>query len=286
MRKIFILLFLNCLLGVVGFAQGSVVLDLSKGDGTKAFVLPRVATTASIVTPINGMLIYDISSNCIKAYQNNVWSGCLGPTTTPVVTDYLRSALAAGGCTSCATYDAASANTWIQITAAEYAQIDNYLTVNIAACTELIMSSPGTAGDGAGYTWVAYGAYAPSLPPNNYVVGFSTYANNVAVNGAYLKYSTSVNTGYSMGGPGLSIPAAGTNVRIYNIMKKPSAVINASYSTYVAIYTSTLSMNYLSGNANLSRYYSGAGTDATSLPNNQTSNGDLYQVKGTATKGW
>ncbi|WP_438967068.1 hypothetical protein [Flavobacterium sp.] len=39
-------------------------------------VVPRVANTASVTTPINGMIIYDLSSNCFKGYQNGAWSDC------------------------------------------------------------------------------------------------------------------------------------------------------------------------------------------------------------------
>ena len=63
------------------------ILELKAAD--KALLLTRVATTAAITTPVNGMLIYDISSNCIKGYQNGAWTGCLsaasggGGSTTP-----------------------------------------------------------------------------------------------------------------------------------------------------------------------------------------------------------
>ena len=56
--------------------DASAVLELDATD--KALLLPRVANTAAISTPVNGMLIFDISSLCIKAYQNNVWTACLG----------------------------------------------------------------------------------------------------------------------------------------------------------------------------------------------------------------
>jgi hypothetical protein len=42
----------------------------------KASVITRVANTAAITTPVNGMIIYDLSSNCFKGYQNGAWSGC------------------------------------------------------------------------------------------------------------------------------------------------------------------------------------------------------------------
>ena len=43
----------------------------------RALLLTRVANTAAIATPVNGMMIYDISANCIKGYENGAWSGCL-----------------------------------------------------------------------------------------------------------------------------------------------------------------------------------------------------------------
>ncbi|WP_338409729.1 FISUMP domain-containing protein [uncultured Flavobacterium sp.] len=49
-------------------------------------IVPRVATNAVITTPVNGMIIYDISNTCIRAYENNAWSNCLsGKTTTTAV---------------------------------------------------------------------------------------------------------------------------------------------------------------------------------------------------------
>lgn len=44
----------------------------------KALLLSRVANTTAISAPINGMLIYDVSASCIKAYQNGAWTACLG----------------------------------------------------------------------------------------------------------------------------------------------------------------------------------------------------------------
>ena len=44
--------------------HSSSILDLTATD--KAMLLPRVANTAAIPSPANGMMIYDISSNCIK----------------------------------------------------------------------------------------------------------------------------------------------------------------------------------------------------------------------------
>ena len=51
------------------------ILELKATD--KSLLLSRVATTAAVTSPVNGMMVYDISSNCIKGYQNSAWTGCL-----------------------------------------------------------------------------------------------------------------------------------------------------------------------------------------------------------------
>ena len=77
-----------------GSPQVSSILDLSNtGDGTRAFTLPRVASTASIVTPVNGMLIYDISSNCTKVFDNGAWSACLSSTPSGAAVSCAASAI-------------------------------------------------------------------------------------------------------------------------------------------------------------------------------------------------
>ncbi|WP_329806541.1 fibrinogen-like YCDxxxxGGGW domain-containing protein [Flavobacterium facile] len=63
--------------------NSSAILDLTSTD--KAFLLTRVATTAAITAPVNGMMIYDLSSNCMKVYENNAWSGCFASPEANVV---------------------------------------------------------------------------------------------------------------------------------------------------------------------------------------------------------
>ena len=43
----------------------------------KGLIVSRVANTAAITSPVNGMIIYDVSTQCIKFYQNNAWSDCI-----------------------------------------------------------------------------------------------------------------------------------------------------------------------------------------------------------------
>ncbi|MCQ9641030.1 hypothetical protein MP478_16725 [Chryseobacterium sp. WG14] len=52
--------------------------DLELGSNNKALILNRVPNTNAIPNPANGMMIYDLSEECVKAYQSGKWSKCLG----------------------------------------------------------------------------------------------------------------------------------------------------------------------------------------------------------------
>lgn len=82
MKKTLLVLLLS--LGQLLFAQTGIgtktpqqnaILDLSATN--KALLLPRVNNTSTIQTPVNGMVIYDKSSQCMKIYQDNAWSDCI-----------------------------------------------------------------------------------------------------------------------------------------------------------------------------------------------------------------
>ncbi|SIS76250.1 hypothetical protein [Chryseobacterium gambrini] len=61
----------------------SAILDLTSEN--KALLITRVPNTSAIAVPENGMLIYDIANKCIKVYQSNSWSDCLGTLTSPMI---------------------------------------------------------------------------------------------------------------------------------------------------------------------------------------------------------
>lgn len=63
------------------FAQVGIGTTKPKGaldvvSTNSALILPRVANTAAVTTPVNGMIIYDLSAKCFKGYQNGGWSDC------------------------------------------------------------------------------------------------------------------------------------------------------------------------------------------------------------------
>ena len=56
--------------------HASAALDLTASD--KGLLLPRVTSLTDITqTPVNGLMIYDTTDNCVKVFQNGAWSGCL-----------------------------------------------------------------------------------------------------------------------------------------------------------------------------------------------------------------
>ena len=54
--------------------HSSSILDLSASD--KALLVTRVSNVSAITSPTNGMIVYDLSLNCFRGFQNGVWSDC------------------------------------------------------------------------------------------------------------------------------------------------------------------------------------------------------------------
>ncbi len=63
-------------------APSSTVLELESTN--KALLISRVASTASITNPVNGMMVYDIAARCVRLYQKGQWLDC-GLTTANIV---------------------------------------------------------------------------------------------------------------------------------------------------------------------------------------------------------
>ncbi len=68
-------------------------LDVVSADS--GLIPPRVANTAAVTVPVNGMVIYDNSRSCIKIFQSSEWSSCMGSAggdSSSMVSDYKLSA--------------------------------------------------------------------------------------------------------------------------------------------------------------------------------------------------
>lgn len=52
--------------------------DLDLGSRNKALLLNKVATTSVVNDPVDGMMVYDMSEECVKAHQDGKWTKCLG----------------------------------------------------------------------------------------------------------------------------------------------------------------------------------------------------------------
>ncbi|MGE8556346.1 MAG: hypothetical protein ACN6OB_20680 [Chryseobacterium jejuense] len=80
-----VLLLISFSFSVLSFAQVGIKKDnphlssdLELGSNNKTLLLNRVPNTAAVANPVNGMMIYDQSEECVKAYQGGKWSKCLG----------------------------------------------------------------------------------------------------------------------------------------------------------------------------------------------------------------
>jgi len=87
MKKIPFLLIAMLISASTLFAQVGINIDSSDPDGsamldvkstTLGLLPPRVADTNAISTPAEGLMIYDLSSHCMRYYNGTKWSNCIG----------------------------------------------------------------------------------------------------------------------------------------------------------------------------------------------------------------
>ena len=81
-------------IGTIAPVAGS-LLELKATD--KALILTRVAGTAVIASPVDGMIVYDNSLNCFRSRENGVWTPCWNCCATPSTTAGTISALDCAG---------------------------------------------------------------------------------------------------------------------------------------------------------------------------------------------
>jgi len=267
--------------------HSSAALDITSTN--KALLISRVATTSSILSPVNGMMIYDISSNSFKSYQGNAWSSLGVPATT---NDLIYSALT--NATSQANYNAAGINTWVQVIASEYQSVATIAGAAKYGFNDAIMNTAGDfdGGDVTISSNPTVPTYGANLPSSNYVIGLSFVPKDASKtnNGFKFKYHrkatpTSGLVDYpnssTFTNPG-AVYVAG--VRVYYILKKPTVTTPATGPFLLAGYTqANLILNSATTDQGTGSYSS---SDVTSSSEVQGAAPFRIQVIGTATKSW
>ena len=140
--------------------------------------------------------------------------------------------------TSIAAYDAATVNSWVNITAAEYA---NLLTVVSGAAKyatpEIYMNTSSSGGWSPVYT-IGGSDNVAKVPASSYIIAWSVRTGNGIASslGSKLKVSASRNSGYTdYGNPLPDIGNIAVNTRVYFVLKTPF-MITPPTPSYTAFY--------------------------------------------------
>jgi len=154
----------------------SAALDITSND--KALLVTRLPSTSVVDNPINGMIIYDMSVNCIKFFEDGAWTDCVSPAKFVSDGDPIRDALTE----SVGKYDDAEINTHVEITYDEYLAIRDsqymttygyfgevspeFITTNFRRMNWSDKTHHGMSAKGG----TTHNNRFKSLPDNNYVV--------------------------------------------------------------------------------------------------------------------
>lgn len=255
------------------------ILDLTATD--KALVLPRVANTAAIASPVNGMMIYDLSSSSFKAYQNNTWIDLNSVFSTDAIAAKLTTSLSA--------YTVAATDTWVSITNAEYEAIvagvsgvTNYGVPNATFAT-LYGGNIGT-----NLTVGVNSGNSSQVPSGSYPVAmrFKTKVGGTATE--QLKFGATPQNTYnnyiSLTPSFTAVPDGGVSCFV---IKKPTAPLAST--GYIAVFTDGGAGFALADTLNSTGifYVTGNLTNGGNISGgNPNGYQPLIQVAATATKSW
>ncbi|MBC7848462.1 MAG: hypothetical protein H7Y31_01940 [Chitinophagaceae bacterium] len=267
---------------------------LAAPNSWKGFLPPRVDfsnavfTNASIwgiagaATP--GTIVYntaDIFTNGFSGPGFYCWHRNAWVLIRMLVQDNIRAALT----TNIVAYDAAALNSWVSVTAAEYANVLNTVSGSSRyGMPEILMSTSSTGGWAVNNT-VGGNINASTLPPASYIVAWAirTGTLNSSALGTKLKIGLTATSGYaSYANPLTSTTTIGADSRLYFVLKAPFAVTPNSPG-YLGVYT---------GVANYIGRVSGGGASefftVGDLPDPATpsATGALIQVIATQTRQW
>ncbi|MES2777573.1 MAG: hypothetical protein V4722_25565 [Bacteroidota bacterium] len=271
------------------------IYKIRNNSNTYAIALNTTGTVlidnvSSLNIPPNYSL--EIIANGNTAASTTCWEVIsLAPTLTG---DGIRNAFASTGCASCAAYDAAITDTWLQITGVEYNALLNRLnSVGTYFASPIQMNTTPNNPWSGGHT-VTENFFTQSVfPAGNYPIAMSirTGINAAApstMQGLKLKMSsTSQTSGYAdIPAPGASTPnIAGTpaiNTIYYYVLKRPTQKSSTGGPSNIAVFTPITNQLGVITTGGSSYYGTG---DVSNTPGSiGTTN--LVQVVGTAMKQW
>lgn len=157
-----------------------------------------------------------------------------------IIFDAIRGALSQAGCTSCATYDAAMQDSWISITASEYAQLANISMSGKYVASDSYLSQTPFSTYGQYYS-ATQGTGQSLVPAYNYIYAFQYKPGGTAATintlGLKLKMGTAQNAGYSDIGASMpSSPNTSSYVNYYFVLKRPSIGSTGTGNKYIGFY--------------------------------------------------
>jgi hypothetical protein len=274
------------------------VLELSNNTAAapatwQSFIPPKVDFTNAAFTsayvwgiagaPTSGAIVYNIGESYnngfsgpgLYCWQINSWAFI-----NVTVADRIRMSLS----TSIAAYDAAAANTWVNVTASEY---NNLITVVTGAAKyaapELFMNTATSNGWTADYT-IGGNPNIAKVPASSYIIAWSvrTGIGTTSTQNSKLKVSIAQTSGYTnYGSPLPNIGTIAANTRVYFVLKAPNTT-TPSAACFTAVYNAT---TYFLGNntgAGSEYYVSGD----SSSPNNSYPSDSYSQVISTQIRQW
>lgn len=260
--------------------NSSSILDLTATN--KALLITRVVNSSAVASPVNGMMVYDISINAFRFFQNNIWV-TLG---SPTITDAISAALT----TSKTAYTAATTNTYVLITEAEYLNLSTTVaTVKAGNIASVPLAAGNASNSFAGnIRTLSSGTAQAKVPANSYIVAFavrqpSAYGPFTPTYKLKGNYSASQASGYFDYANGMTPTTTGPNsATLYYVIKKPSNATFAGGASYFSIHSGTQSFvdNVETGGTT---YYTASDTNALST---QSSLAPNVQLLTTPTLQW
>jgi hypothetical protein len=258
-----------------GVINKAAVLELSNNTAAapttwKSFIPPQVNFSNAVFTtnyiwgiagtPVAGAIVYNIGESYnngfsgpgLYCWQRNSWAPI-----NVLVTDRIRMSLS----TSTAAYDAATVNSWVNVTAAEYNNLIDLVNGSAKyGIPEIYMNTSASGGWSPDYT-VGGNNNAAKVPASSYIIAWSVRTGNGVSSSLNSKLKVGIlqDSGYSdYGNPLPYIGDIASNTRVFFALKTPYTVTPAT-PAYTAVYNSAtifLGNNTITGSGP-ERYHSG-----------------------------